>query len=74
MLDHPNNPDNPENIGTGQEPDANGAKTGFLMVRVRRGDELEIGEAYVHLNEVSQGYVTLAIKAPRSVKIIRKKR
>lgn len=70
MQRDPDISDDPKDHSRDTKPDS---KAGFLMIRVRSGDELQVGEATVCFNEISMGYAKIGIKAPRSVKVERKK-
>lgn len=72
-----NDSDKPDDSQDGRrDPGSNsdGTKAGFLMIRVKRGDEIQVGDATVCFNEIAMGYAKVGIKAPRSVKVQRKPR
>ena len=67
--DYPNDASNgPRDPGTDSQ-----SKLGNLVIRVRTGDQVQVGETLISVNEISMGYAKLGFRAPKTVKIDRKK-
>lgn len=43
----------------------------MLVITRRRGETVQIGEAFVTVNEIRDGKIRLGIQAPKSVRILR---
>lgn len=64
--------DEAEDSGRDKAADASGSEySGFLIMWLRAGDRLLIGDSIVSVNEVKDGKIKLAVKAKRHTLIRR---
>ena len=72
MHSNSHRPDGPKDDRSNKESDSDRVKSGFLILQVRRGEEIEIGDIVIGFNEISSGYARVAIKAPKAIRIHRR--
>lgn len=67
-----NQPNEATDSGRDKEPTTPGSEySGFLILQMREGDLLEIGDSVICINELLSNKVKLAVKAKKSTKIKR---
>lgn len=70
MHSNKNKPEKATVIGRDQRPDESGSEYGgFLVLKFVHGDCLQIGDSIIYIKRISQGAVSLAVKAKKDVKI-----
>lgn len=69
MRDNKNQSDVPKDSSGTSDPDAPGCEPGFLVLKVKPGNELWIGETVLYFKESTHNSVKIAIKAKKDVRI-----